>query len=375
VNSLSYVPPVADAGNNLVVVLPESSCQLDGSASSGGSDYRWKEEYGPTMADISDTASVSPVVSGLEEGVYLFRLTVSDSVHADDDEVLVIVSPTAQLPPSVSFISPADHATIAEGTELMLQANADDLDGTVVKVEFFANGNKIGEALTSPFQMPWSPLRGTYELFVIATDNDSYVDTSTLIHLEVTPPPPCFGLPQNGEFTWVFSSSTSNPTITFVPSVAGTGSTVCILYYAKSTGGPWPGTNVKPNTPFRITAAKGETIYFYYTYSTPSGEHNTLNDIQHFVVGNCEGSLIAVNEKAEEQLRVYPNPVSDELHITGAEPGAQLSIYDMPGRTIENVLIGGDHFLLDMRSYRPGIYLLKIRNRGEVKTMRLIKNQ
>ncbi|MFN8205919.1 MAG: glycosyl hydrolase [Bacteroidales bacterium] len=372
---LSYVPPVAVAGSNKVVILPENSCVLDGSASTGAINYHWVEVYGPSMADISDSSAAIPVVSGLEEGVYLFRLTVSDSVHSDDDEVLVIVSPTAQLPPSITLISPANQTTIAEGMELTLQANADDLDGTVVKVEFFANGTTIGEVHSAPFQVNWSPLRGNYELKAVATDNDSYTDTSVFIQLEVTPPPPCFGMPQNGDFTWVFSPSASNPTITFVPTIAGTGSTVCILYYAKSTGGPWPGVNVKPNTPYRITAAKGETVYFYYTYSTSSGERNTLNDIQHFVVGNCEGSPIAVPEESMHELRLYPNPAQELVYLSGAGAGSQVALYDLCGRLILTVAPDEDPFPLNLHAWRPGVYVLKYSDGKKKQSLKLVKGE
>jgi endoglucanase Acf2 len=375
VGPLSYVPPVAVAGSNKVVVLPENSCQLDGSASTGAISYHWEEVYGPTFADISDTMAIDPVVSGLEEGVYLFRLTVDDSLHPDEDELLVIVSPTAKIPPTVSFIYPADQSSVTEGTDLLLQANADDLDGTIVKVEFIVNGQKAGEVVSTPFQLNWSPLRGSYELLAIATDNDSNTDTSEILHLEVTPPPPCFGMPQNGDFTWVFSPSASNPTITFVPTIAGTGSTVCILYYAKSTGGPWPGYNVKPNTPFRITAAKGETVYFYYTYSTSSGERNTLNDLQHFVVGNCEGSPIAVEEESSHELRLYPNPAKDQVFLTGTASGSRIFIYDLFGRLMLTVSPDRNPYQLDLQSCKPGVYLIKYRDGMGQQSLRLVKGE
>jgi beta-glucanase (GH16 family) len=98
----------------------------------------------------------------------------------------------------------------------------------------------------------------------------------------------CTGGPVNGEYTYAVSGESVNPTITFVPGYPGVGNGIVILYYGTNAAGVYPGYVTSPNTPFRITAGEGQTVYFYYTYSVPEGgEHNTSNARHSVIVGDC----------------------------------------------------------------------------------------
>ena len=102
----------------------------------------------------------------------------------------------------------------------------------------------------------------------------------------------CTGGPANGDYTYAVSGDSQNPTITFVPGYAGVGNAIVILYYGTSPVGAYPGTIVSPNVPRQITAAQGQTIYFYYTYSVPQGgERNTSANRHSVVVGDCTVSV------------------------------------------------------------------------------------
>jgi len=85
--------PIAAAGADQIVELPNSAT-LDGSASSddsGISSYAWEQVSGPNNATFSDTSAATPTVSGLVEGTYSFRLTVTDDAdQTASDEVNVI---------------------------------------------------------------------------------------------------------------------------------------------------------------------------------------------------------------------------------------------------------------------------------------------
>lgn len=101
-------------------------------------------------------------------------------------------------------------------------------------------------------------------------------------------PTGCTGGPANGDYTYEVTNDSPNPKITFVPGRTGVGSTTCILYYNTSPYGVFPGYTVSPNTPKQITAAAGQTIYFYYTYSLPEGgQATTVNSKHNITVGAC----------------------------------------------------------------------------------------
>ncbi len=88
--------PSANAGADKSISLPVNSVQLTGSgADAGGSitAYAWSKISGPAQFSFSSTAIANPVVSNLAEGIYTFRLTVTDnSGMTATDDVNVTVS-------------------------------------------------------------------------------------------------------------------------------------------------------------------------------------------------------------------------------------------------------------------------------------------
>jgi hypothetical protein len=77
-------------------------------------------------------------------------------------------------PPTVALTSPVNGAIYSAPAALVLRAAAFDPDGAVAKVEFFANGAKVGEATTLPFELARGGLAaGTYVFTARAIDTDS----------------------------------------------------------------------------------------------------------------------------------------------------------------------------------------------------------
>jgi hypothetical protein len=67
-----------------------------------------------------------------------------------------------------------------------VSANASDPGGSVTKVEFFADGNKIGEDTSAPYSCVWAQAgKGAHTLTAKATDNDGATTTSTPVHITV----------------------------------------------------------------------------------------------------------------------------------------------------------------------------------------------
>jgi len=87
-------------------------------------------------------------------------------------------------PPSVAVTSPPNGAEIVLPQDILLEANASDLDGRVTKVEFFANGGRLGEDLTPPYQFTWvNPRSGAYALTARATDDAGVTISSAPISI------------------------------------------------------------------------------------------------------------------------------------------------------------------------------------------------
>ena len=91
--------------------------------------------------------------------------------------------------PSVAITSPADGSTVSPGVPLSLSANAGDSDGTIDRVEYWANGIKLGQSSVAPYNVPWTPLLvGTYKVIAIAVDNVGGMTMSAAVNLTVSAP-------------------------------------------------------------------------------------------------------------------------------------------------------------------------------------------
>ncbi|GBR75120.1 hypothetical protein NO1_2173, partial [Candidatus Termititenax aidoneus] len=98
--------PVANAGEDKTIRLPENSVELDGSKSrdpNGTFTCQWKQLEGPGGYRISGSNTEKLKLNNLQEGVYVFELTITDNdgnTHADRVTVTVLPEP--------HYIDPAD---------------------------------------------------------------------------------------------------------------------------------------------------------------------------------------------------------------------------------------------------------------------------
>ena len=116
---------------------------------------------------------------------------------------------TANQAPAVSISSPTDHSVFDAGTSLMIQAQASDADGTVQKVEFLADGNKLGEDNdgSNGFSFLWNNIPAAdHDLTARAVDNYGIKTSSAAVRIILARPPEIhlnrtalsFGAPQGG---------------------------------------------------------------------------------------------------------------------------------------------------------------------------------
>lgn len=93
------------------------------------------------------------------------------------------------------------------------------------------------------------------------------------------------------------------------------------------------------------------------------------------------GKLIEINTVGIEDFELYnesfyPNPVSNILNITNLNTleEVDLSIIDNLGRIIESFKSKENNILINMASYKSGLYLISIKRNEYKKTIKIIKN-
>lgn len=224
---LPFSVPTANAGSNVKVILPLTSTTLDGSASteSAGNalSYEWTQIYGPSVIQFSSTNTNKPTISELVEGIYLVKLTVTNTdSRSDDDEVMVIVSSSENMAPTISLTSPTNNSTYSEGKTITISATASDFDGTIQRVDFYQNNILISSDYSAPYSITWTAEAGSYALTAKAIDNGGAIGTSQTVNLTISPVLSCSETSSEasqGSFTngykATFETVGTNVTITF----------------------------------------------------------------------------------------------------------------------------------------------------------------
>ncbi len=92
--------------------------------------------------------------------------------------------------PTVSITSPTDGVKFPNNPEITITAEASDADGSIAKVEFFANDTlKIGESVTSPYSILWTNVtNGEYRLTAVAIDNEGHERISSIVKVTIGSP-------------------------------------------------------------------------------------------------------------------------------------------------------------------------------------------
>lgn len=167
--------PVANAGGNKTLKLPSNSTVLNGSGSdTDGSivSHRWEKVSGPaaTMAN-ENTANLT--LTNLIQGVYVFRLTVTDDDGATGSSEARVTVNAANVPPTANAGS-AQNLTLPANT-ISLTGRGTDTDGTITAYLWekvsgptatLTNANTATVTLSNLVQ-------GTYVMKLTVTDNSN----------------------------------------------------------------------------------------------------------------------------------------------------------------------------------------------------------
>ena len=75
---------------------------------------------------------------------------------------------------------------------------------------------------------------------------------------------------------------------------------------------------------------------------------------------DCPGSIVDVNEIAD--LQIYPNPVSNTLHITSSEEISEIEIVNVMGQVVYRTEVKGCNAVCDVEGLANGVYVVRIYN-------------
>jgi len=95
------------------------------------------------------------------------------------------------------------------------------------------------------------------------------------------------------------------------------------------------------------------------------------------ILKTTNGGIVGVSDNVitPNKIRIYPNPVKDQLSIECSTISGQtnLSIYDIQGQEIIEMDISDRKIQIDLVNLNAGVYFVKVRNNSITETKKIIK--
>jgi hypothetical protein len=179
-------------------------------------------------------------------GSYKIRATVKNSagIHTVSSPVTINVG----TPPTVAISNPIEGTVFPSQSNISLSAAAQATNGSIVKVDFYANGTLIGSASdvgTSRFTMTWRQVAdGAYSITAIAFDQLGLSTTSEPLNLAVNTSPL-----RPGEVVWFDDALPAGANPDTNGDVA--------WYWVTGNPGPFSGNKAHQSLNFRQVAPPG----------------------------------------------------------------------------------------------------------------------
>ena len=250
--------------------------------------------------------------------------------------------------PTVSFSTPVGGSFISLGQTVNLEANANDPDGTISKVNLKINDTFYAQLTTAPFVKTWTPTTvGQYKLSAVAWD-DKNLATETFIIVNVEKanetPNVKINYPLNGAVYTIDEEIEFNATATDNDgTIEKINFKINGAYFAQSTDIPY-------------TKKWAPTTAGDYTVSARAFDDQGLSTEVSvtITVKNIITDLGILYNSTP--LTLYPNPSNTGFYILSTK--VHYEVYTLTG----NQLISTESNSIDLSSFANGIYILKVEN-------------
>jgi hypothetical protein len=239
-----------------------------------------------TPLGSADTVSpYSTVWTANSVGVYSLTAQATDNNGNVTTSSPVTVTIGANAAPTVALTSPV-AGSYSLGNLVLVSANANDADGSIASVQFFANGLAIGTASAAPYSVSWRPtVAGTFNLTAQATDNVGNIAVTTPVSITIT--------------------STAAPTVTITNPVVGTAYGVgnAIPFTANPSGGNGPIAQVQ-----------------FYVNGTSLGAADTVSPYSATWTPNAPGTYVLLAIATDSAGLSSPTSATLNITVSGNNP-------------------------------------------------------
>ena len=224
--------------NGAVIVLP-ATVTINATASDADGTISKVEFYRDGVLLGTDTASpYSFVWSNPPAGTYVLTAKATDNLGVVTTSAPVTISVKINQPPTVSITSPANGANVRAAGSLTITANATDSDGTISKVDFYADDVLTCSDTTPPYSCAWTvATEGVHGTTAFAIDNKGAGTWSAPVSFNVTlnqPPAVNLTAPLEGQY---FISPSALPDIGLAATATDSDGTIAAVRFYKQAEG------------------------------------------------------------------------------------------------------------------------------------------
>jgi len=329
--------PTVSAGQDIAIALPENTVTLTGSATDADgtvASYVWTKMSGPAGGNLQTANAASTMVTGLNAGTYVFRLTVTDNAGAiATDDVSVQVN--TSLAPSPSNQAPIANAgndinITLPANSVTLTGTGTDADGSVSSYAWSKisgpSGGNIQNANTASTNIT-GLTSGTYIFRLTVTDNAG-ADATDDVQVIVTAAPPVAGnqLPTANAGS---NQSVTLPVNTVTLSGSGNDADGSITTFAwTKISGPAGGNLQAPSAASTVVSGLVEGTYTYRLTVTDNSGATATDDVQVIVNAAPVVPNAAPNANAGHDISITLPTNSVTLNGTAsADPDGSIVSY------------------------------------------------
>lgn len=368
VNDVANKTPIANAGADINITLPVSSANLNGSASSDPdgtiATYKWEYVSGPAGWAITNNAVAQTKATGLVQGTYQFRLTVTDNKGAPSTDVVnvyVLPAVPANVPPvadagnNATIILPYSTLTL-DGTQSY------DPDGSIVTYKWtkFSGPDPVNIVNSSSSQASVPGLAaGVYVFRLTVTDNKSASSTSDVtivIKDAATNEPPVANAGNNQAITLPDNSVRLDGGASSDPD-----GTIATYSWQQLSG---PSASQIDNGNAAVTEVTGLEPGGYSFELTVTDNDGAISKDTTIIIVNYVTTRTNTNNHAAVEL--YPNPFVSSVNVklTDGQGDGSIIIYDVNGKAVARkdftAATSVDQQTLNLSTLQSGFYEMVI---------------
>ncbi len=368
--------PTANAGSDITLTLPVNSTILTGSGFDPDgtiASYAWTRVSGPTTFTIVNAGAPATGLNGLVQGVYVFRLTVTDNNGATATDVVTVTvnaaanqAPTANAGADITITLPTNTTT--------LYGSGSDPDGTIATYAWARVSGPTAFTLANTSSATtglYNLVQGVYVFRLTITDNSGATATD-VVTVTVNAALPTGNLPPTARTENDITITLPTNTTQIHGNTSSDPDGVISSYQWTQVSGPSQAMITSGTTSVVTVSDLTTGIYTFELKVTDDDGATSTKTIK-----------VTVNNKPGQGalMKVYPNPTPGTLNIqyvSNTNGKYKVMIYDANRRLISSEVMDKTQIsitkTIDVSIYERGVYFIQFTSpEKETKTMQFVK--